>query len=91
MVTTYLANALIITMLVIIAIGFIGLIAGLIRKIYRHVKLIQREKDFEQRLMENRFDHIGLELRAMFDNFVKLDERMKKLEEKKNVKKKKRN
>lgn len=87
MVTYYLANALIITLFVVIGIGFIGLIARLIGKLCLRVKIKQQDREFEHKMLENRLDYFGTELRAMFDNFVKIEERMKKLEEKKNEKK----
>lgn len=89
MVTYYLINALIITMFVVIGIDLIALIAVLTKKIYRYVKSKQQDREFEHKMLENRLDYYGTELRAMFDNFVKIDERISKLEEKKkNVKKK---
>ena len=87
MVTYYLINALIITLFVIIGIDLIALIAALTKKIYRYVKSKQQDREFKHKMLENRLDYYGTELRAMFDNFVKIEERMKKLEEKKNEKK----
>lgn len=89
MVTDYLMNALLITMFVIIGILALYAIFSGIKYICNKVITIQRNREFEKQILNERFEYLGREIDTTRRYCYELSERISKLEEKKkNVKKK---
>lgn len=89
MVTYYLANAIFITILVGAGIMLLGGIINGIKYICNKVISIQRNREFEKQILNERFEYLGREIDTTRRYCYELSERISKLEEKKkNVKKK---
>lgn len=89
MVTDYLMNALLITMFVIIGILALYAMFSGIKYICNKVIRIQRNREFEKQILNERFEYLGREIDNTRRCCYELSERISKLEEKKkNVKKK---
>ena len=88
MVTDYLMNALLITMFVIIGIMVIYAIFSIIRWFFKQRLMRIREREYRERCTNERFEYLGREIDTTRRYCYELSERISKLEEKKNVKKK---
>lgn len=89
MVTYYLVNALLITMLVSAGIMLLGGIINGIKYVCNKAIRVQRTREFEKQTLNERFEYLGREIDTTRRCCYELSERISKLEEKKkNVKKK---
>ena len=88
MVTDYLMNALLITMFVIIGIVALYAIFSIVRWVFKQRLMRIREREHRERCTNERFEYLGREIDTTRRYCYELSERISKLEEKKNVKKK---
>lgn len=89
MVTIYLMNALLITLLVSMGIGAVMSVIKFAQTIRRRLICSYKEKEIKEHILDERFSHFTRELYGLNERQCELKERISKLEEKKkNVKKK---